>query len=62
MSKSLDTKIFETKEFRRDGLASANRHCLDHHRARDGLWTRSDVTLACGNFLSLLFEIVVYVE
>jgi mRNA-degrading endonuclease toxin of MazEF toxin-antitoxin module len=29
----------------RDDWASANRHGLDHDRASDGLWTRSDVTV-----------------
>jgi hypothetical protein len=55
MSKSLDTKIFETKDFGRDGLASADCHGLDHHRAWDGLWTRLDVTVGCGNFFRLAF-------
>jgi len=55
MSKSLDTKIFETKDFGRDGLASADCHGLDHHRAWDGLWTRLDVTVRLWKFLQACF-------
>ena len=37
MSKSLRT-IYGNE------LAFANRHCLDHDRANDGVWTRLNVT------------------
>jgi hypothetical protein len=52
MSKNLDTKIRETKDFGRSELGYTNRHCLDHDRASDGLWTRLDVTVGLWNVLS----------
>jgi len=54
ISKNLDTKIVETKDFGHCGLASAKRHGLDHLRANDGLWTRLDVTVGLWKFLEWL--------
>jgi len=34
-----------------DGLGSPDRHGLDHDRASDGLWTRSDVTIGLWKLL-----------
>src|SRR5277367_664645 len=56
-SKSLDTKILETKDFGSRGVSLANRHGLDNDCAREGLRTRLDVTGGLWKFLSgLLFE------
>jgi len=50
MSKSLEIKIRQTKDFGLHESASADRHGLDHDRATDGLWTRLDVTVGLVEF------------
>ena len=47
MSKSLDIKIRETKDFGAHALNCANRYGLDHDCAGYGLCTRLDVTAVC---------------
>src|SRR6267154_5463233 len=51
MSKSLDIKIRETKDFGAHALACANRYGLDHDCAGYGLRTRLDVTGGLWTFL-----------
>jgi hypothetical protein len=49
MSKSLDIKVSEIKDLKRDELLAADRYGLDHHR-RFKLWGQGPMSqTGCGN-------------